>query len=92
MIMRPLRCLALFAALAGFHAYGADEPGKEAEKPKSPAPAKGHVFAWPFMDWKEMQPRGGMTQGSEVTLLTGAKESWKRLREQVKPLSYRWHC
>ena len=79
--MRPLRHLAFLAALAGFHAYGADEPGKVAEKPKSPAPAKGHVFAWPFMDWKEMQPRGGMTQGSEVTLLTGAKESWKRLRE-----------
>ncbi|MCW1914451.1 hypothetical protein OJ996_12760 [Luteolibacter sp. GHJ8] len=79
--MRPLRSLTLFLAVAGFQSLAAEEPAKKEEKPKAPAPTKGHVFAWPFMDWKEMQPRGGMTQGSEVTLLKGSKDSWKRLQE-----------
>lgn len=81
MIMRPLRSLALLLAVAGVQTLAAEEPAKEEGKPKAPAPTKGHVFAWPFMDWKEMQPRGGMTQGSEVTLLKGSKDSWKRLQE-----------
>jgi hypothetical protein len=44
-------------------------------------PAAGHVFAWPFLDWQEMTPRGGSTKGADVTLLRGAKEAWKRLQE-----------
>ena len=81
--MRPFRYFALLAALAGLPAYAADEPRKEAEKPATPAaePASGHVFAWPFMDWKEMKPRGGTTKGAETILFTGSKEAWKRLRE-----------
>ena len=56
--------------------------GQEAAPPETKAePAEGHVFAWPFMDWKEMRPRGGTTKGADVTLKTGAKESWKRLHE-----------
>jgi len=65
-------------------ALGLCLPSPAEEKPAAPPeapPASGHVFAWPFMDWKEMQPRGGTTRGSDVTLKPGAKESWKRLRE-----------
>ena len=87
--MKSIRHLALLAALLGFQAYAEEEPKKEAEQAQppapavapAPAPAGGHVFAWPFMDWKEMQPRGGSTKGSEVTLRTEAKESWKRLHQ-----------
>ena len=59
-------------------------PAPEAAAPPAtppPAPAGGHVFAWPFMSWEEMKPRGGSTKGSEVTLLSGAKESWNRLQQ-----------
>jgi hypothetical protein len=80
MTTKLLRGLAVLVAVAGFQSNAAEEPAKKAEKPESSAP-EGHVFAWPFMDWKEMQPRGGTTRGSEVTLLKGSKESWKRLRE-----------
>ncbi|WP_367875194.1 DUF6607 family protein [Luteolibacter sp. Populi] len=87
--MKSIRNLALLAALLGFQAYAEEEPKKEAEQAQppaaaaapAPAPAGGHVFAWPFMDWKEMQPRGGSTKGSEVTLRTEAKDSWKRLHQ-----------
>ena len=61
------------AATAGLQTTYAQE--------SKPEPAGGHVFAWPFMDWQEMQPRGGTTKGTEVTLATGAKESWTRLQE-----------
>lgn len=91
MIMKPTRHLVLLAALIGFQASAQEEPKKEAEQPQAPAPvekpvekpapASGHVFAWPFMDWKEMQPRGGTTRGSEVRLFTGAKPAWQRLRQ-----------
>lgn len=69
---RPAYLLWL-AACAGLQT----SPAREAE-PDAPA---GHVFAWPFLEWKEMKPRGGTTQGSEVTLLQGAKPAWKRLQE-----------
>ncbi len=45
----------------------------------------GHIFAWPFMEWEKMKPRGGTTQGSEVTLRTEPKEAWKRLQEPDLP-------
>ncbi len=72
-MMKRISILAWLALSAGMQAFAADETPKEEKKPEKPV--KGHVFAWPFMDWKEMQPRGGMTQGSEVTLLSGAKEA-----------------
>jgi hypothetical protein len=40
----------------------------------------GHVFAWPFTETAGMQPRGGSTQGAEVTLDTRPTLSWKRLQ------------
>lgn len=59
-------------------ALGLTLSAEEEEKPKS---GGGHVFAWPFMSWEEMQPRGGSTKGSEVTLVTEPKEAWKKLQE-----------
>ena len=40
----------------------------------------GHVFAWPFTDLAEMQPRGGNTQGSNVVLDTSTSPNWERLQ------------
>lgn len=54
---------------------------EQAPKPESPTPAAGHVFAWGFMDWQEMQTRGGSTHGAEVTLFTGTKPAWQRLHQ-----------
>ena len=34
---------------------------------EGPVVVRGHVFAWPFLELKEMKPRGGSTQGAEVT-------------------------
>lgn len=54
---------------------------KEGDKKKEQPESGGHVFAWPFMEWKEMVPRGGTSKGAEVTLLSGSKEAWKKLNE-----------
>ncbi|MCW1885438.1 hypothetical protein OKA04_11920 [Luteolibacter flavescens] len=71
-------------------APAAPAPAKEEAKPEAEAKpetkakaesAGGHIFAWPFMEWEKMKPRGGTTQGSEVTLFEGAKDSWKKLHE-----------
>ncbi len=43
---------------------------------------QGHVFAWPFTVAKEMQPRGGMTQGTEVTLDAKPSQAWQDLQEE----------
>jgi len=41
---------------------------------------RGHVFAWPFSAVEEMQPRGGTTKGSEVTLDEKPSQAWKDLQ------------
>jgi hypothetical protein len=41
---------------------------------------RGHVFAWPFTEVAEMQPRGGTTQGTEVVLDEAASQNWVRLQ------------
>lgn len=41
----------------------------------------GHVFAWPFANVEEMQPRGGSTQGTEVVLDEAASVNWLRLQQ-----------
>ena len=38
-----------------------------------------YVFGWPFLD-APMEPRGGTTQGAEVTLATEPSEAWRRLQ------------
>jgi hypothetical protein len=38
------------------------------------------VFAWPFVERGSMEPRGGTTRGSEVTLATTASDAWTRLQ------------
>lgn len=40
----------------------------------------GHVFAWPFTEVAEMQPRGGSTQGTKVVLDEDPSEAWQRLQ------------
>lgn len=42
----------------------------------------GHVFAWPFTKTAEMQPRGGTTKGTEVTLATEPSAQWKALQDK----------
>jgi hypothetical protein len=41
----------------------------------------GHVFAWPFTEVEEMQPRGGSTQGTKVVLDETPSASWLRLQD-----------
>ena len=53
-----------------------DDYSKES---KSESP---HVFGWPFMEWEKMQPRGGSTQGSEVTLTDKPRKAWNDLQEE----------
>ncbi len=36
-------------------------------------------YGWPFLQPQDMQPRGGSTQGAEVTLETQASPQWKAL-------------
>lgn len=45
---------------------------------------RGHVFAWPFLEAGEMQPRGGNSQGSEVVLDKKPSADWLRLQESTK--------
>ena len=59
----------------------AEATKKEEESEKKSTATAGHPFAWPFIEWKEMMPRGGSSKGADVKLLTGAKESWKKLNE-----------
>ncbi|MFT6182413.1 MAG: hypothetical protein ACI8UZ_002021 [Akkermansiaceae bacterium] len=52
---------------------------------------RGHVFAWPFTEVAEMQPRGGSTQGTTVVLDEAPSLNWERLQidsssEYVKDL------
>ena len=42
---------------------------------------RGHVFAWPFSDVAEMQPRGGTTHGQQVVLDEEASANWSRLQK-----------
>ena len=42
---------------------------------------RGHVFAWPFLKTAEMQPHGGTTKGTKVTLTKGTSSQWQALQE-----------
>lgn len=62
------------------------EGQKPAEEQKAPPEKKpvtsSYQFAWPFLEREKMQPRGGMTKGSEVTLAKGFSERWTALQEE----------
>lgn len=79
----PLLLTGLLAFQPFVHAEETKEKTKEApkEEPKKEEKASGHVFAWPFIEWEKMIPRGGTSKGSEVTLLSGSKDAWKKLNE-----------
>ncbi|WP_338689140.1 DUF6607 family protein [Haloferula helveola] len=70
-----LLALLLAAPLLADEAEKKDDYAKEPEKKASP-----HVFGWPFVEWEKMQPRGGSTQGTEVTLAEAPRAGWKELR------------
>lgn len=40
-----------------------------------------YIFAWPFIDTTDMSPRGGTTEGPEVTVDTSVSDAWQRLQE-----------
>lgn len=73
--MKPLLSVLSLLALA-LPAFA-----KETKKPAPAPPAGGQAFGWPFIEWQKMTPRGGTTQGAEVTLLTTPKEAWTKLHE-----------
>lgn len=40
-----------------------------------------YVFSWPFLEGRDMSPRGGTTEGPAVTPVTETTEAFKRLHE-----------
>jgi hypothetical protein len=66
-----VRLLALAAALAAGDAH-ADTRADEARR---------YTYSWQFTDDAAMRPRGGSTQGPEVTLATEPSDAWGRLIE-----------
>ena len=55
-------------------------------KPEKAEPEKtvtGHVFAWPFTKTAEMQPRGGMTRGTDIVLEEEPSARWRALQEKT---------
>lgn len=45
-------------------------------------PVQGHVFAWPFIKTAKMQPRGGMTKGTDIVLANESSAQWKALQDK----------
>lgn len=55
----------------------------QGEEEKEEKVVRGHVFAWPFTEAAEMQPRGGSTQGTTVVLDEEPSEAWKVLQGEA---------
>lgn len=77
--MQRLRLITLVygitVAISGAgHADTADSPQQSSETIVSMA------FGWPFLDPASMEPRGGTTQGSEVTLAQVPSDAWNELQ------------
>lgn len=70
----------LMSAVLGLFAQGQDDAEKETNEEKV---VRGHVFAWPFTEVAEMQPRGGTSRGTEVTLDETPSEAWGKLQEKA---------
>ena len=65
-----------------FLGFALSLPLSAADSETKPAESGGHVFAWPFLEWEKMKPRGGTTRGSEVTLLEESRPAWDALQEE----------
>jgi hypothetical protein len=39
-----------------------------------------YVFGWPFVDTSKLEPRGGTTRGTDVTLALAPSQAWQRLQ------------
>jgi hypothetical protein len=62
-----LRCLSALALLSAAFAAVAEDDSS-------------YVFSWPFVTFESDVPRGGTTQGPEVTPVTGTTEVFERLQ------------
>jgi hypothetical protein len=60
--------------LAAVTAAAAEE-GADADEPR-------YIFGWPFIDTTEMSPRGGTTEGPELTVDTTPGAAWRKLRAE----------
>ena len=60
--------LAAVTAAAAEEGAGADEPR--------------YIFGWPFIDTTEMSPRGGTTEGPELTVETTPGAVWRKLQAE----------
>lgn len=40
-----------------------------------------YIYSWPFIETKNMSPRGGITAGPDIKLASGVSERWQALRE-----------
>ncbi|QIB66267.1 hypothetical protein [Kineobactrum salinum] len=52
-----------------------------AKTPEATQERRQYTFAWPFLEGGEMQPRGGTTQGADVTLAPAPSAAWQALQE-----------
>ncbi len=80
-IPKLIACSCLIAVISGDANGKDDKPDSYPKDKESAENSGGHVFAWPFTDWREMRPRGGSTKGGDVELRTEPTEEWKGLRE-----------
>lgn len=63
-------------------ALAEEEPqAKSGKADEVPQGSAGHPFSWPFLGWEKMQPRGGVTHGSEVTLAEEPNPAVARIHE-----------
>lgn len=76
-ILSDMKAWFLLLPLLVLPAIGEEDDYSKESKSEAP-----HVFGWPFMEWKKMQPRGGSTQGSEVTLAEKPREAWHKLQAE----------
>ncbi|WP_405222837.1 DUF6607 family protein [Lentisalinibacter sediminis] len=75
-VIAQLAAVLALAVLAGPAAATAAEAGK----PKDGGGER-YIFGWPFIGTSDMAPRGGTTEGPEVTVDTTPSAAWRRLRE-----------
>ncbi|MEL7311996.1 MAG: DUF6607 family protein [Pseudomonadota bacterium] len=77
-------CLALFAGCAAVPAQTEDTTtdGVVEDTETQDDPGNDYIFAWSFIDGSDMEPRGGTSEGPDVTPVTDASAAWSALQEQ----------